>query len=102
MIDLLRTLGIEKGKPFNPDDDAREIMKAAAQEARQWLDLQYEASLSPPFYEGGHWALPTAPGLLPNMQSSSPIRTTIRSTAAGRLMPWRSSVRSIRDWVRTI
>ena len=70
MIDLLRTLGIEKGKPFNPDDDAREIMKAAAQEARQWLDLQYEASLSPPFYDGGHWALPTAPGLLPNMQSS--------------------------------
>jgi hypothetical protein len=70
MIDPLRTLGIEKGKPFNPDDDAREIMKAAAQEARQWLDLQYEASLSPPFYEGGHWALPTAPGLLPSMQSS--------------------------------
>jgi hypothetical protein len=70
MIDSLRTLGIEKGKPFNPDAATREIMKGAAEEARQWLDLQYEASLVPPFYEGGHWALPTAPGLLKGMQSS--------------------------------
>jgi len=45
-------------------------MDDAAQEARQWLDLQYEASLLPPFYEGGHWALPAARGLLGAMQSS--------------------------------
>jgi hypothetical protein len=70
MIDSLRTLGIEKGKPFNPDDATREILKGAAEEAREWLDLQYEASLVPPFYEGGHWALPTPPGLLKGMQSS--------------------------------
>jgi hypothetical protein len=70
MIDPLRTLGIEKGKAFDPDDDAREIMNGAAQEARQWLDLQYEASLVPPFYEGGHWALPATPGLMDGMQSS--------------------------------
>jgi hypothetical protein len=70
MIDPLRTLGIEKGKTFNPDPTIREIMNGAAQEARQWLDLQYEASLVPPFYDGGHWALPTAPGLMDGMQSS--------------------------------
>jgi hypothetical protein len=70
MIDSLRTLGIEKGKAFNPDATTRAIMNDAAQEARQWLDLQYEASLVPPFYEGGHWALPTAPGLMAGMQSS--------------------------------
>lgn len=70
MIDSLRTLGIEKGQPFNPDEATRDILKAAAEEARQWLDLQYEASLVPPFYEGGHWALPTAPGMLKAMQSS--------------------------------
>ena len=70
MIDPLRTLGIEKGKTFNPDATTREIMKSAAQEARQWLDLQYEASLLPPFYDGGHWALPGAPGLMDGMQSS--------------------------------
>jgi hypothetical protein len=70
MIDPLRTLGIEKGRVFAPDARTREIMTDAAQEARQWLDLQYEASLSPPFYAGGHWALPAAPGLMDGMQSS--------------------------------
>jgi hypothetical protein len=70
MIDPLRTLGIEKGKPFEPDARTREIMNQAAQEARQWLDLQYEASLSPPFYEGGRWALPAVPGMMEGMQSS--------------------------------
>jgi hypothetical protein len=70
MIDPLRTLGIEKGKAFNPDATTREILNCAAQEARQWLDLQYEESLLPPFYEGGHWALPAAPGLMSDMQSS--------------------------------
>jgi hypothetical protein len=70
MIDSLRTLGIEKGKAFNPEATTRELLNGAAQEARQWLDLQYEASLVPPFYEGGHWALPAAPGLMDGMQSS--------------------------------
>jgi hypothetical protein len=70
MIDPLRTLGVEKGKVFDPDATTRGIMHDAAQEARQWLDLQYEASLSPPFYTGGHWALPTAAGLMDGMQSS--------------------------------
>jgi hypothetical protein len=69
MIDPLKTLGIEKGKPFDPDAKTREIMNAAAQEARDWLDVQYEASLSPPFYEGGHWALPANPEMLAGMQS---------------------------------
>jgi hypothetical protein len=70
MIDPLRTLGIEKGGVFAPDARTRKIMNDAAQEAREWLDLQYEASLTPPFYEGGHWALPTSPGLMGGMQSS--------------------------------
>jgi hypothetical protein len=70
MIDPLRTLGIEKGKSFAPDARTREIMNEAAREASQWLDLQYEASLSPPFYEGARWALPAAPGLMEGMQSS--------------------------------
>src|SRR6476620_1358105 len=70
MIDSLKTLGIEKGKAFAPDAKTRDIMNEAAQEARQWLDIQYEASLSPPFYEGGHWALPAVPGLMDGMQSS--------------------------------
>jgi len=69
MIDSLKTLGIQKGKPFAPNAETRKILNQAAQEAHQWLDIQYETSLSPPFYEGGHWALPASPELLKGMQS---------------------------------
>jgi len=69
MIDTLKTLGIEKGKPFNPDARTREILNQAAQEAHEWLDIKYEASLAPPFYDGGHWALPARPEMLKAMQS---------------------------------
>ena len=83
MIDPLKTLGIEKGKPFAPDARTRKIMDDAAQEARQWLDLRYEASLSPPFYEGGHWALPTAPGLMEGMQSGFADRSSYPTDGRG-------------------
>ena len=57
MIDVLRTLGIEKGKEFRPDVDRRMLLGAAALEARDSLDARFEASLAP-FYEGAHWSLP--------------------------------------------
>ena len=34
MIDQLRSIGIEKGKPFNPDSKSQEVLKEAAHEAR--------------------------------------------------------------------
>jgi len=57
MIDVLRTLGIEKGKDFRPDADTRLLLGAAALDARDSLDARFEASLQP-FYEGTHWSLP--------------------------------------------
>ena len=62
MIDQLKTIGIEKGKPFQPDDKTRKILTDAAREAQAWLDLKYEGVFSPPFNEGTHWALPASPG----------------------------------------
>ncbi|MES2467455.1 MAG: DUF1254 domain-containing protein [Verrucomicrobiota bacterium] len=58
MIDPLRTIGIEKGKPFNPDTETQRILTDAAREAHAWFDLKYEGIFSPPFNEGTHWALP--------------------------------------------
>ena len=58
MIDQLKSIGIEKGKPFNPDAKTQQTLKEAAREAHAWLDNEYEASFSPPFNEGTHWALP--------------------------------------------
>jgi hypothetical protein len=58
MIDQLRSIGIEKGKPFSPDQRTQDLLNDAAREAHAWLVARYEASLSSPYYEGGHWARP--------------------------------------------
>jgi hypothetical protein len=63
MIDQLRSIGIEKGKPFNPDPRTRELLNDAAREAQAWLVARYEVSLAP-YYEGGHWARPGSRELL--------------------------------------
>jgi len=69
MIDPLRTIGIEKGKPFNPDASARKILDAAAKEARAWLEARYGALFNPPYYEGTDWALPMTPELIKGLQT---------------------------------
>jgi hypothetical protein len=46
MIDQLRSLGIEAGKPFDPDSAAQEILTAAIHEARTWIDLSTRRSSS--------------------------------------------------------
>jgi hypothetical protein len=42
MIDMLKSVGIEKGKPFNPDPKTQDILKTAAQEAHAALESRYE------------------------------------------------------------
>lgn len=69
MIDTLKSIGIEKGKPFNPDKQTRQILGRAIVEAHAWIDAQYEAGFSNPFNEGKHWALPVFPGFLPEAQN---------------------------------
>jgi hypothetical protein len=58
MIDQLKSIGIEKGKPFKPDSKTQEILEDAAREVHQWIDLRYETVFSPPYYEGTRWAVP--------------------------------------------
>jgi hypothetical protein len=61
MIDQLKSIGIEKGKPFNPDAKTQDTLKAAASEAHEWLADKYEDSYLPPaYYEGGHWHVPVS------------------------------------------
>jgi hypothetical protein len=67
MIDPLKTIGIERGKPFNPDGATRRILNEAIEEARSWLDLQYENM--PPFYPDGHWFFPASRENIENVQS---------------------------------
>ncbi len=64
MIDQLATIGIEKGKTFQPDARTKEILSAAITVAHGWLDKKYEQLFTAPFYEGTHWTLPAYPDLV--------------------------------------
>ena len=58
MINPLRTIGIEKGKPFNPDAKTKAIFAEAVKEAHAVIALKYEQGFTPPFYDGTRWGLP--------------------------------------------
>jgi hypothetical protein len=60
MIDPLKSIGIEKGTPFNPDRKTQQILNHAAREAHAWLEAKYESFYARPYYEGTHWALPAS------------------------------------------
>jgi hypothetical protein len=55
MIDQLKTLGIEKGKPFSPDAATKATLDAAAREAGAWLEQKYDAGLPPFFSATSRW-----------------------------------------------
>jgi len=63
MIDQLRSLGIEKGKPFAPDETSKRAFAAGMREAHARLAAQYDAGL-PPFFEGTHWTYPAHPEMI--------------------------------------
>jgi hypothetical protein len=60
MLDQLKSIGIEQGKPFAPDVGTQEILERAMSEAHAWLDMQYESLVSAPYFDGRRWALPAA------------------------------------------
>jgi hypothetical protein len=70
MIEQLKSIGIEKGKPFKPDDTTQKILGSAAREARVVIDARYEALFSPPYYPGTHWNLPASKELVEAMSSN--------------------------------
>ncbi len=63
MIDVLRTLGIEKGKPFAPSDADRQVLREAIRQAHRELAARYDRGL-PPFFEGTHWNQPAPTSLI--------------------------------------
>ncbi|GAB3364904.1 DUF1254 domain-containing protein [Lysobacter rhizosphaerae] len=70
MIDLARSVGIEKGKPYKPDAQVLATLDEAAQEARSWMESHYVTLFSPPYYDGAQWAVPMQPELAKGLQSN--------------------------------
>lgn len=71
MIDKLKSIGIEKGVPFTPDDKTRRIFNLAAHEAHTWLVNRLETSyFPPPYFDGGHWHVPAAAEVVEGLASN--------------------------------
>jgi len=64
MIDMLKSIGIEKGKPFSPDAKSQDILNSAAREAHALLESRYEGIFTPPYFDISRWALPALPDYL--------------------------------------
>lgn len=66
MIDMLKSIGIERGKPFNPDARTQGALKNAAQEAHALLESNYNEMFAetPPYFDTSRWVLPALPDYL--------------------------------------
>jgi hypothetical protein len=65
MIDMLRMIGIEKGKPFTPDAEMVKVLTEAAAQAHAFLDGMYkEVVRGGAFAKGSRWSFPEAIGLV--------------------------------------
>jgi hypothetical protein len=85
MIDLLKTIGIEKGKPFNPDEKTKQVLNDAILEAHVWLDHHYELMLATPYNEGSRWAMPASPVVLEGLMTDYANPNAIQLTAVASL-----------------
>jgi hypothetical protein len=70
MIDQLRYIGIEKGKPFNPSEYLKSQLTSAAQEGHAWLEKKYDAGLPPFFSDKSRWTYPATLELIKAQQNS--------------------------------
>src|SRR5262249_9921600 len=62
MIDVLESIGIEKGKPFNPDEKTRAILTDAVKEEHSLFEACYDAVM-PQYNPPIHWTLPAMPSV---------------------------------------
>jgi len=69
MIDQLKSLGIEKGKPFKPDQPTTKLLEAGAREAHSILEGMYDKGW-PSFFEKGRWRV-AAPAEVVKMQATA-------------------------------
>lgn len=64
LIDQLKSLGIEKGKPFAPDDAIKALFGSATQDAHTWLEAKYNAGMPTFFSPTSRWTYPAPPDLV--------------------------------------
>jgi hypothetical protein len=70
MIDSLKSLGIEKGKPFSPSAEVRELLTSAVRTAGEWLESMYDAGMPPFFTSTSRWMVPAHPDIVEAQQNA--------------------------------
>lgn len=69
MIPMLKSIGIEKGKPFQPDPAMRKILAEAVKKAHAEIKANYESNYEDPFYPDTHWAVPVPQDTIKGMNT---------------------------------
>ncbi|AIF48779.1 DUF1254 domain-containing protein [Dyella japonica] len=72
MIDPLKSVGIDKGKPDTAIADHKAVLDASAAEAKALIAQWIEQAYLPPFNEGAHWALPVSPEVIKGQSTDFP------------------------------
>jgi hypothetical protein len=81
MIDPLKTIGIERGKPFKPDERTKQNLSDAIREAKAWLETRY--GMLPPYCEGERWFFPTTEEMALNVRRDWRIPDSYPTDARG-------------------
>ena len=91
MIDQLTSLGIIKGKPFEPSGQLQSLLSGAARLAQATLEAKYDAGL-PPFYgQDSHWTYPVLQDYL-NLAKSASNKSASEKSASTKMMSAESTL----------
>jgi hypothetical protein len=87
MMNILRSLGIEKGKEFKPDAAATAIFRDAIKEAHATINEMQRALVSP-YWEGTHWTLPDTTSLKTEFSFEDATMLDYDSRAVANFFAW--------------
>jgi hypothetical protein len=62
VMNMLRSVGIEKGKEFKPDAATTAILREGIKEAKAFMVNQLRIAMTP-YWDNAHWSLPDASGV---------------------------------------
>lgn len=71
MMNILRSIGIEKGKEFKPDADTTAVFQQSVSEAKAYFQELQRAALKP-YWDGSFWALPDMSGVKTQFSYQTP------------------------------
>jgi hypothetical protein len=69
MIDQLKSIGIEKGQPFDPNGHTKALLSSAIKDGHALIEAKYDEGFPPFFTANSRWMLPSYPDLIAAMQS---------------------------------